>query len=76
VIDCPASIAGALGVIAPADNGPFTVTVTAFEVTTSEGEPLSLACSSNDQVPVVESTPVEVVGLSPALQGKEVPRLP
>jgi hypothetical protein len=75
-IDWPVSIAGALGDIPPADNGPFTVTVTAFEVTTWDGEPLSLTCNSNDQAPVEDRTPVEVVGLSPTLQAKEVPRLP
>jgi hypothetical protein len=68
-------MAGALGDIAPADNTPFTVTVTAFEVTSSEGEPPSLICSSNNHVPVVDKTPVEAVGLSPALQANEAPRL-
>ncbi len=75
MIDWPASIAGALGEIVPADNTPFTVTVTAFEVAGSEGEPLSFTASSNDQVPVVDKALVEIVGLSPALQAIEVPRL-
>jgi len=76
VIDWPASIVGVLGDIAPAESTPFTVTAAEFELTSSEGEPLSLTCSSNDQVPVVDKTPVETVGLSPALQGNEPPRLP
>ena len=75
MIDWPASIAGALGEIVPADNTPFTVTATAFEAASSEGEPLSFTSSSNDQVPVVDKAPVEVVGLSPATQAIELPRL-
>ena len=76
MIDWPASIVGVLGDIAPAESTPFTVTAAEFELTSSEGEPLSLTCSSNDQVPVVDKPPVETVGLSPALQGNEPPRLP
>jgi len=75
VIDWPASIVGVLGDIAPEESTPFTVTAAAFELTSSKGEPLSLTCSSNDQAPVVDKTPVEVDGLSPALQANEVPRL-
>jgi hypothetical protein len=67
---------GAFGDIAPADNAPFTVTVTAIEATISEGEPLSLTCSSNDQVPVADRALVVVAGLSPALQANETPRFP
>jgi P pilus assembly chaperone PapD len=53
----------------------FTVTVTAFEVVVTAPAPeLSITCSSNDQVPVVASTPVELVGRSPTLQLNELPR--
>lgn len=75
VIDCPASIVGALGDIAPAEREPFTVTVTGLDATISGGDPLSLTCSSNDQIPVVDTGPVGVAGLSPALQTNEAPRL-
>jgi len=54
----------------------FAIAETAAEVAISGGEPLSVTFSSNDQVPVVDKTPVETVGLSPALQGNEPPRLP
>lgn len=75
VIDCPASIVGAVGDIAPDESGPFTVTVTALDVTISGGDPVSLTCSSNDQIPVMDSALVGVAGLSPALQTNGAPRL-
>jgi hypothetical protein len=53
----------------------FTITETATEVTCTGGEPLSVTFSSKDQEPAVDNTPVETVGLSPALQGNEPPRL-
>ena len=76
MIDWPASIAGAPGVIAPAERAPFTVTLAELDVTIWEGEPLSFTCNSNDQTPDVNKTPVETVGLSPATQVNEPPKLP
>jgi hypothetical protein len=76
VIDWPESIAGAPGAMAPADRAPLTVTLAVFDVTTSDGEPLSLTCNSKDQTPEVNKTPVDNVGLLPAIQVKELPKLP
>lgn len=73
-MDWPLSIIGALGDIAPADKGPLTMTVTALEDSDSTGVPVSFTCSSNDQVPVVESGPVETEGRSPDLQLKVAPK--
>lgn len=53
----------------------FTVTETAPDALVSAGEPLSVTLSSKDQVPAVERGPVGAVGLSPAIQANEVPRL-
>ena len=69
-------MAGAPGDIAPADKAPFTVILAVFDVTTSEGEPLSFICNSKDQIPEVDKTPVDTVGLLPATQAKELPKLP
>ena len=69
-------MAGALGNMAPADRGPLTFTVTAPEMTTSEGELLSFTWSWKDQVPAVSNTPVDEFGVSPVLQGNESPRSP
>ena len=60
--------------MAPADKGPLTITVTAPEVTASEGELLSFTCSWKDQVPAVTNMPVDEFGVSPMLQENEVPR--
>jgi hypothetical protein len=76
VIDWPESIAGTLGAIAPADRAPLTVIIAAFDVTTREGEPLSVNWSSKDQVPDVDKGPVETVGLSPGIQVNGFPKLP
>jgi hypothetical protein len=76
VIDWLESIAGAPGAIAPADSVPLTVTLATFDVTTSEGEPLSFTCNSKDQIPEVNKTPVDTNGLLPATQAKELPKLP
>jgi hypothetical protein len=54
----------------------FTVAETAADVTVSAGEPLSITFSSKDHEPIVESVPVGTVGLSPALQVNELPKLP
>ena len=59
----------------PAIKAPLTVTVTGLDAASSEGEPLSVTCSSNDHEPIVDRGPVGVVGLSPALQANEPPRL-
>lgn len=75
MIDCPASIAGALGAMAPADRAPFTVTL-AVLVTTWEGEPPSDTRNSKDQIPDVDKVPVETVGLSPAIHANELPKFP
>lgn len=74
-MDWPLSTVGEAGVIAAADKGPFTVTVTTFEETDSSGVPVSFTWSSNDQTPVTESAPLVAVGTSPALQLKLAPRL-
>src|SRR5207247_2001032 len=60
----------------PAIKAPLTVTVTGLDVASSEGEPLSVTCSSNDHEPVVDSGPVDIVGLSLALHENEIPKLP
>jgi hypothetical protein len=73
VIDWPLSIVGEDGVMIPATKAELTVTATAFEVETSAGEALSVTWSSNDHEPVIVSTPVELVGSSPALHGNELP---
>ena len=69
-------MAGAPGAMAPADKAPFTVTLAVFDMTTSTGEPLSLTCNSKDQIPEVDRTPVDTVGLLPATHAKELPKLP
>lgn len=71
----PALIVIGLTDITGAVSARFTVADTAAEVTDSEGEPASLTLSSKDQEPAVDRAPVEVVGLSPALQANELPRL-
>jgi hypothetical protein len=53
----------------------FTTTETAPDVTVSTGEPLSVTLSSKDHEPTIDRTPVGAVGLSPALQENELPRL-
>jgi hypothetical protein len=53
----------------------LTVRATLAELTLCEGEPLSLNLSSKDHEPAVDRTPVDAVGLSPALQEKEPPKL-
>ncbi len=64
-----------LGVTAVLVVRVLTVTVTTLEVTVTGVPELSVTWSSNDQVPVVDRVPVELVGLSPALQEEELPRL-
>ncbi len=74
--DCPELMTlGALEIVGAVIMG-FTVTETAPDMTVSAGEPLSITFSSKDHEPVVESAPVGAVGLSPALQVNELPRLP
>ena len=69
-------MAGAPGAMAPAESAPLTVMLAVFDVTISEGEPLSFTCNSKDQTPEVDKTPVDIVGLLPAIQVKELPKLP
>jgi hypothetical protein len=52
----------------------LTLTVAALEVTVTGVPELSVTWSSNDQAPVVDKAPVDVDGVSPALQENEVPR--
>ncbi len=75
VEDWPESIVVGLTVIRGAVSAGLTVTVTAFDVMIVEGELLSFTCSSKDQIPAVDRAPVDMVGLSPRLQEKELPRL-
>lgn len=51
---------GMLGVMGPADRLPLTVMLAGVEIVTSEGEPVSVACSSNDHVPTVVRVPVDM----------------
>jgi hypothetical protein len=60
-------------VIAPADRAAFTVTETAFEVTVLGT--LSVTLSSKLQDPVVDKTPVDLDGVSPALHENEASRI-
>ncbi len=53
----------------------LTLTVMLLEATVTGAPELSVTCNSNDQVPIVDRIPVEVVSRSPALQEKELPRL-
>lgn len=53
----------------------LTVTETAADETSSEGEPASVTLNSNDHEPAVDRTPVEAVGLSPTMHENELPRL-
>jgi hypothetical protein len=69
-------MAGEPGAIAPAERAPLTVTVATFDKLAWEGEPLSVTCNSKDQIPDVDKIPVETVGLSPAMQMNELPKLP
>jgi hypothetical protein len=71
----PALIVIGLTDITGAVSAGFTVAETATELTSSGGEPASVTVSSKDQEPAVDKTPVEVVGLSPALHANELPRL-
>ena len=71
-----ASMAVGLADSAGAVRPGFTVTETMLDMTSSEGEPLSVTCSSKDHEPVVDNWPVDIVGLSLALHENEVPRLP
>ena len=74
--DCPELMTLGAAEIVGALSGEFTVTETAPDVPVSAGEPLSVTFSSKDQEPAVEMVPVGVVGLSPAIQANELPRLP
>lgn len=57
-------------------SGEFTVTETPTDAAVSAGEPLSVTFSSKDHDPAVERVPVGAVGLSPAIQANDPPRLP
>jgi hypothetical protein len=70
----PGSMTAGLAEMTGGLRGLFSVTITAVELTFSAGEPLSRVCSSKDQSPVMERTPVETVGLVPRLQRNETPR--
>jgi hypothetical protein len=61
--------------IAGAVSAGFTFTEAALDVTVSEGEPLSVTFNSKDHEPAADRTPVGAVGLSPALQENELPRV-
>ena len=61
--------------LAPPTRTGLTLTVTLLEVTVTGAPELSVIWNSNDQVPVIDRIPVEVVNTSPALQEKELPRL-
>lgn len=54
-------------------SAPLTVTLTGLEAMVVGV--LSVTWSSNDQVPVVDRVPVEVVGLSPGVHVNALPRL-
>jgi hypothetical protein len=73
--DCPELMTLGAAEIVGAPSVGFTVTEAAADMTVSAGEPLSVTFSSKDHEPVVESGPVGAVGLSPALQVNELPRL-
>ena len=60
---------------APLTRTGLTLTVTLLEITVTGVPELSVTWNSNDQVPIVDRIPVEVVSTSPALQEKELPRL-
>jgi len=53
--------------------GGFTETVTALDVRRTEGEPLSLICNSNDQVPTVIIGPDDMDAGD--VHNEELPRL-
>jgi len=53
----------------------LTVTVTMLEVAVTGVPELSITCSSKLQVPVVVRVPVDTVGVLPAMQLNELPRL-
>jgi len=53
--------------------GGFTETMTAIDVTRTEGEPLSLTCNSNDQVPTVVIGPHDMDAGD--VHNEELPRL-
>jgi L-asparaginase/Glu-tRNA(Gln) amidotransferase subunit D len=63
---CPWSTVCVAGFGAGTTSSVFTVTVTELEV---DGVPVvSVTCSSNAQTPVVDRTPVEVLGVLVVLQ--------
>jgi len=64
---------GGLADIAGATSDGFTVRVAGAEVTTTEGELLSVTCSSKDHVPTVVRVPVEID--TGELHDEELPQL-
>ena len=72
---CPESIVVGETEITGAVSAELTVTVTALEVAVAGVPELSLTCSSKLQVPVVVRVPVDTVGVLPAMQLNELPRL-
>jgi len=53
--------------------GGFTETVTALDVTRIEGDPVSLTCNSNDQVPTIVIGPDDMD--TGDVHNEELPRL-
>ncbi len=56
----PAPMVAGFAVIAVGVRGKFTVMVIELDVRITDGDPLSVICSSKDQDPTVARTPVEL----------------